>query len=154
MPSVQARRGARSVVALGSERSAARRRDSDAGSERVALGLLGDLVGHAAREDLPRTGLARQRGALGTWLVGEQGAFLVRPGRSGRWARVMCFCVRVGNAEGLPAADRIAHLLLALREDEEGFATVANLAFSGAAWRVARHLPAPPGPAALKMPMS
>ena len=32
----------------------------------------------------------------------------------------------------LPSADRTAHLLLALREDEEGFATVANLAFSGA----------------------
>ena len=32
----------------------------------------------------------------------------------------------------LPTGDRIAHLLLALRADEQGFATVANLAFSGA----------------------
>ena len=40
----------------------------------------------------------------------------------------------------LPSADRTAHLLLALREDEEGFATVANLAFSGATWRLRRRL--------------
>ena len=41
----------------------------------------------------------------------------------------------------LPSSDRIAHLLLALREDEEGFATVANHAFAGARWRVRRRLP-------------
>jgi hypothetical protein len=35
----------------------------------------------------------------------------------------------------------VAHLLLALREDEDGFCTVANMDFSGAAWRVRRHLP-------------
>jgi hypothetical protein len=45
------------------------------------------------------------------------------------------------DAADLPSADRTAHLLLALREDEEGFATVANLAFSGAAWRLRRRLP-------------
>jgi hypothetical protein len=53
---------------------------------------------------------------------------------------VFCWCVRVGDARDLPAADRVAHLLLALREDEQGFATVANLAFAGARWRVRRHL--------------
>ena len=42
---------------------------------------------------------------------------------------------------GLPSGDRIAHLLLALRSDEAGFATVANLAFSGARWRLRRRLP-------------
>ena len=73
---------------------------------------------------------------LGIWLVGERGALLVRPG--GR--RVDCWCVRIGDADGLPAADRISHLLLALREDELGFATVANMDFSGAAWRVRRQL--------------
>ena len=52
---------------------------------------------------------------------------LVRPG--GR--RVHCWCVRADDP-ALPTADRTAHLLLALREDETGFATVANLAFSGA----------------------
>jgi hypothetical protein len=136
VPSLQARRGARSVVAIGSAKSAA---ESDRGAERVALGLLGDLVGHEERDLLTRTGLALHRGRLGTWLVGEQGAFLVAsPGR-----RVFCWCVRVGDADGLPAGDRVAHLLLALREDEEGFATVANLAFSGARWRVIRHLEAP-----------
>jgi hypothetical protein len=49
--------------------------------------------------------------------------------------------VRVGEAGDLPAGDRVAHLLLALREDEEGFATVANRNFSGATWRLARQLP-------------
>jgi hypothetical protein len=48
--------------------------------------------------------------------------------------------VRVNDPE-LPTGDRIAHLLLALRSDERGFATVANLAFSGARWRVRRRLP-------------
>ena len=65
----------------------------------------------------------------------EAGALLVRPG--GR--RVDCWCVKVDGE--LPSADRTAHLLLALREDEEGFATVANLAFSGAPWRLRRRLP-------------
>lgn len=103
--------------------------------ERRALGLLGDLVGHDARVLLGATGLVVERGRLGVWLVGEAGALLVRPG--GR--RVLCWCVRVADRD-LPAGDRIAHLLLALREDEAGFATVANLAFSGAPWRVRRRL--------------
>ena len=105
-------------------------------AEATALGLLGDLVGHEARELHARTGLVLERGRLGVWLVGEAGALLVRPG--GR--RVHCWCVRVDDPS-LPSADRTAHLLLALREDETGFATVANLAFSGAAWRVRRRLP-------------
>jgi hypothetical protein len=104
-------------------------------SERTALGLLGDLVGHRARDLHDATGLVLERGAFGTWLVGEMGAVLVAPG--GR--RVHCFCVRVEDPE-LPRADRIAHLLLALREDEAGFATVANQAFSGAPWRLKRRL--------------
>jgi hypothetical protein len=105
------------------------------GPERTALGLLGDLVGHEARELHARTGLVPERGALGVWLVGEAGALLVRPG--GR--RVHCWCVRATD-RSLPSADRIAHLLLALRADEAGFATVANQAFSGARWRVRRRL--------------
>ena len=104
-------------------------------SETVALGLLGDLVGHEARELHAQTGLIPERGELGTWLVGEAGALLVEPG--GR--RVTCWCVRVED-DRLPSADRTAHLLLALREDESGFATVANMAFSGAPWRVRRRL--------------
>ncbi len=107
-------------------------------AERVALGLLGDLVGHGARELHARTGLVLERGELGTWLVGEAGALLVRPG--GR--RVNCYCVKVADAS-LPGGDRIAHLLLALRADEAGFATVANLAFSGAPWRLRRRLRQP-----------
>ena len=129
---LQAGRGARAVVPIGSERSAARRWRSVAGPERVAIGLLGDLLGHDERELLARTGLALQRGRLGVWLVGEEGALMVRPG--GR--RVDCWCVRVADARDLPAGDRVAHLLLALREDEEGFATVANFNFSGAYRRV------------------
>ena len=110
-------------------------RRRDAGAERTALGLLGDLVGHDARELHARTGLVPERGTLGVWLVGEAGAVLVAPG--GR--RVFCWCVKVPEP-GLPAADRIAHLLLALRSDEQGFATVANLAFSGAPWRLRRRM--------------
>ena len=102
--------------------------------ERVALGLLGDLVDHDARELHARTGLVPEPGRLGTWLVGEAGALLL----CGR--RVFCWCVKATDPDR-PSGDRIAHLLLALRTDEEGFATVANLAFSGARWRVRRRLP-------------
>lgn len=119
----------------------ARKRGAD-GPERTALGLLGDLIGHDARELHARTGLVPERGRLGVWLVGEAGALLIAPG--GR--RAFCWCVRADAAD-LPSADRIAHLLLALREDEAGFATVANLAFSGAPWRVRRRLAAPMRPA-------
>jgi hypothetical protein len=105
------------------------------GAERLSVGLLGDLIGHEARALHAQTGLVLERGRLGVWLVGPAGALLVRPG--GR--RVLCYCVRVNDPE-LPSGDRIAHLLLALRSDEQGFATVANLAFSGARWRVRRRL--------------
>jgi hypothetical protein len=111
------------------------RRRAGASAEATALGLLGDLLDTGARELHAGTGLALQRGALGVWLVGEAGALVVAPG--GR--RVSCFCVRVTGDE-LPASDRISHLLLALRADEAGFATVANLAFSGAPWRIRRRL--------------
>jgi len=134
---IQAGRGARAVVPIGGERSAARRARADAGPEAIALGLLGDLVGHEERDLLRTSGLAMQRGRLGVWLVGEEGAMMVR--RGGR--RVDCWCVRVAEAGDLPAGDRVAHLLLALREDEEGFATVANFNFSGAPWRVRRRMP-------------
>jgi hypothetical protein len=112
------------------------RRRSDGSAERVAQGLLGDLLGHEARELQRRTGLALERGRLGVWLVSDSGALLVRPG--GR--RVHTYCVRVAE-NGLPPSDRVAHLLLALREDEQGFATVANHAFAGATWRIRRRLP-------------
>jgi hypothetical protein len=125
IPELYANRGAKVV------KPRARR---DAAAEATALGLLGDLVGHEARDLHARTGLVRERGALGVWLVGEAGALLVR----GR--RVHCWCVRVPDPD-LPSSDRIAHLLLALREDEQGFATVANHAFAGARWRVRRRLP-------------
>jgi hypothetical protein len=121
IPALYAQRGANVV------KPPPKRTSADA--ERTALGLLGDLVGHDARELHADTGLIIERGRLGTWVVGEAGALLVR----GR--KVWCFCVRV-NEPDLPGADRIAHLLLALRSDEQGFATVANLAFAGAPRRV------------------
>ena len=126
IPELYAKRGANVL------RPRPRRED---GPERTALGLLGDLVGHEARELHARTGLVLERGMLGVWVIGEAGAVLVRPG--GR--RVFCWCVRVDDPS-LPSADRIAHLLLALRTDEAGFATVANLAFSGGRRRVRRRL--------------
>ncbi len=127
IPELYANRGAKVVLP--------RRRQGER-AERTALGLLGDLVDHDARELHARTGLVPEPGRLGTWLVGEAGALLVRPG--GR--RVHTFCVRVDDPD-LPSADRISHLLLALRSDEQGFATVANQAFAGARWRVRRRLP-------------
>ena len=146
IPELYAARGAgvlrrrRVRAKAGAERVAA-----GADAERAALGLLGDLLNHPARELQQRTGLALEQGRLGVWLLGEAGAVLVRPG--GR--RVHCYCVKVPDPE-LPAGDRIAHLLLALREDEVGFATLANLAFSGAPWRVRRRL-APAGRQALRV---
>jgi hypothetical protein len=104
-------------------------------AEPVAQGLLGDLLGHDERELHRQTGLALERGGLGVWLLGEAGATLVAGG--GR--RVHCFCVGTSDRD-LPPSDRIAHLLLALRTDEEGFATVANHAFSGAPWRLRRRI--------------
>ena len=119
--------------------------------ERRSVGLLGDLVGHEARALHARTGLVLERGRLGTWLVGEAGAVLLH----GRRGRAYCYCVKVDGravadatgAAGLPSGDRIAHLLLALRADEQGFATVANLSFSGARWRLRRRLAAGMRPA-------
>jgi hypothetical protein len=131
IPELYANRGAKVVRPQ-------RRQADDA--EHTALGLLGDLVGHDARDLHRQTGLVLEPGRLGTWLVGEAGALLVRR------RRVHCFCVRVNDPD-LPSADRIAHLLLALRADEQGFATVANHAFSGARWRVRRRLPAGVRPA-------
>jgi hypothetical protein len=129
IPELYAARGA-NVVRAAAPKGAA--------PEQRALLLLGDLIAHSAREIHERTGLVLERGRLGAWLVGQAGAILVRPG--GR--RVHCYCVHVTD-RSLPAADQIAHLLLALRADEAGFATIANLAFSGARWRLRRRLPAP-----------
>ena len=109
---------------------------SGSAAELRAAGLLGDLVGHEARDLHARTGLVLEAGRLGSWLIGEAGAVLVRP----RGRRVLCYCVKVPDPD-LPRGDRIAHLLLALREDEAGFATVANVAFCGARWRLRRRLP-------------
>jgi hypothetical protein len=128
IPALYAARGANVLR----PRPSAEQRDA----EFVALGLLGDLIGHDPRALHARTGLVLERGELGVWLVAEAGAVLVRPG--GR--RVHCYCVKATGPE-LPSSDRIAHLLLALRADESGFATVANLAFSGARWRLRRRLP-------------
>src|ERR1700742_3329815 len=88
IPELYANRGAK-VVKPRPRRGAA--------EEATAVGLLGDLVGHQARDLHARTGLVRERGTLGVWLVGEAGALLLR----GR--RVHCWCVRVPDPE-LPGA--------------------------------------------------
>jgi hypothetical protein len=133
IPELYAARGAGVVRP---RRARPRSNAADPLSEQVALGLLGDLLDHFARDLHSRTGLVLERGRLGTWLVGATGALLVRPG--GR--RVHCYCVKVSEP-GLPPSDQTAHLLLALREHESGFATIANLAFAGAPWRLRRRLP-------------
>jgi hypothetical protein len=127
IPELYAARGANTIR----PRPPARQRDAELGS----LGLLGDLLGHDPRALQARTDLVLERGGFGVWLVGEAGALLVRNG--GR--RVHCYCVKATDPQ-LPSGDRIAHLLLALRTDESGFATVATLAFSGTPRRVRRRL--------------
>jgi hypothetical protein len=116
--------------------------------ERRSVGLLGDLVDHDARDLHAATGLVLEPGRLGVWLVGEAGALLLQGDRA---RRAYCYCVtvdgRVAGASDLPSGDRIAHLLLALRADEQGFATVANLSFSGARWRLRRRVAAAMRPA-------
>jgi hypothetical protein len=69
IPALYAQRGANVVRP---------RPKTTAAAEQTALGLLGDLVGHDARELHAQTGLVMERGKLGTWLVGEGGALLVR----------------------------------------------------------------------------
>jgi hypothetical protein len=108
---------------------------SPPGPESRALLLLGDLVDDANRTLHAATGLVLAPGRFGTWVVGEAGALLVRPGGH----RVNCYCVRVTGSD-LPHGDRVAHLLLALRCDEADFTTIANVSFSGARWRVRRRL--------------
>lgn len=136
IPELYAARGA-NVVRPGASRRSRRRSHGalDPQAEQVAVGFLGDLIGHSARDLHARTGLVLEQGRLGVWLLAEAGALLMRPGGK----RVHCLCVRANDGE-LPPSDRIAHLLLALRTDEEGFATVANLAFAGAPWRLRRRL--------------
>ena len=137
IPELYAARGA-NVVRPRVERRHRRRgepRGAHPQAERIAVGFLGDLIDHSARELHARTGLVLEQGELGVWALGEAGALLIRPGGK----RVHCLCVRA-NDGGLPPSDRIAHLLLALRTDEAGFATVANLAFAGAPWRLRRRL--------------
>jgi hypothetical protein len=127
IPELYAFRGASVVRSKGPRNAAA---------EPTAQGFLGDLLDHDARELQRRTGLALERAEMGVWLVGEAGALLFPRGARS----VHCFCVRTTEAE-LPPSDRVAHLVLALRTDELGFATVANHAFAGAPWRVRRRLP-------------
>lgn len=131
IPELYAQRGANVL------RPRPRKRD---GPEQRSVGLLGDLVGHEARDLHARTGLVLEQGRLGTWIVGDAGAVLL-PGRRGR---AYCYCIKVDanhpGASELPSGDRIAHLLLALRSDEQGFATVANLSFAGARWRLRRRM--------------
>lgn len=133
IPELYAFRGAITVKPRG---------DRNARAEPMAQGLLGDLLGHEERDLQRETGLALEPGALGVWLVGEAGALLVAPGGK----RIHCFCIRTTDPE-LPPSDRVAHLLLALRSDEIGFATVANHAFAGAPWRLRRRLRGPMRPA-------
>lgn len=133
IPEIQAFRGASVLRQKGARHE---------GAEPVAQGFLGDLLGHDARQLQRQTGLVLERHEFGWWLVGEAGGVMFPDGAR----RVHCFCVTATD-KSLPPSDRIAHLLLALRTDEVGFATVANHAFSGAPWRVHRRMPKPMRPA-------
>lgn len=125
IPELFAHRGAR-VLALGRTPN-----------ERPGQGFLADLLDRRQAEVEAATGVVVEPGRLGVWVLGEKGALLVRP----RGRRVHAFCVGVKDTD-LRRSERIAHLLLALRQDERGFATVANHAFAGGKWRIRRRLPA------------
>ena len=121
IPELYANRGAKVVKPRARGR---RRRGGDrAGPARRPRGARG---ARAARADRAGDG-ARARSACGSW---------GRPARcscaGGACTAGACGC----RTRRCRARDRIAHLLLALREDEQGFATVANHAFAGARWRV------------------
>jgi hypothetical protein len=131
IPELFAHRGARVLVVDLSRRG-----------DRFGKGLLADLLDRRAAAIEQDTGAVVEPGRLGVWVLAERGALLVRPG--GR--RVHAFCVGVKDGD-LGRSDRIAHLLLALRQDESGFATVANHAFAGGTWRICRRLPAARRPA-------
>jgi hypothetical protein len=125
IPELFAHRGAR-VLAL----------ERGRGNDRAGKGLLADLLDRGQAEIEDRSGAVVERGRLGVWVLAERGALLIRPG--GR--RTHSFCVGVKDGD-LGRSDRVAHLLLALRQDETGFATVANHAFAGGTWRIRRRLP-------------
>ena len=139
IPELYAQRGANVLRPRSRPRAGAAGVPEPVGPEQRSVGLLGDLVAHEARALHARTGLVLEPGRLGVWLVGEAGAVLLHGRR-----RAYCYCVKVDprrpQASELPSGDRIAHLLLALRSDEAGFATVANLAFAGAPWRLRRRM--------------
>ena len=124
IPELFAHRGAR-VLAI----------DRRGGGDPFGKGLLADLLDREPAAIEQDTGAVVEPGRLGVWVLAERGALLVRPG--GR--RVHAFCVGVKDGD-LGSSDRIAHLLLALRQDESGFATVANHAFAGGTWRIRRRL--------------
>jgi hypothetical protein len=126
IPELFANRGARVLAPEGPARP----------PEGGGRGLLADLLDRRPAAIEAETGAVVEHGRLGVWVIAEKGALLVRPG--GR--RVHAFCVGVKDPE-LRRPDRVAHLLLALRQDEIGFATVANHAFAGARWRIRRRLP-------------
>ena len=95
-PRIQARRGARRWCRSAASAAPARRPGREPGAERVALGLLGDLVGHAERELLREHGpgaRARRARASGcsasrgrSWSArgGRRVDLLVRAGRRDR----------------------------------------------------------------------
>ncbi len=99
-----------------------------------AAGGPGWASGAGAAAPLRRCHASRGAGRLARWGTGRaDGA---------AWRRADRLLVRSGRGGPRPArGGPVAHLLLALREDEPGFAMVANLGFSGASWRVRRGLP-------------
>ena len=110
IPALYAARGAGVLRPRGGERIAS---DERRGSAPWACSATSSATRRASSSRAPGWWSSAAGSACG-W-SGPAGALLVRPG--GR--RVQCYCVRVADAD-LPAADRVAHLLLALRADESG----------------------------------
>ena len=114
--------------------SAAARRPS---AEARSVGLLGDLVGHEARDLHARTGLVLERGAPRR-LARRARRARCSCGRGGR--RVLLLLRAASTTRRCPAATASPTCCSRCAPTRQGFATVANLAFTGARWRVRRRL--------------
>ncbi len=118
------------------------RHRTEAEAERTALGLLGDLVDHDARELHAETGLVLDTGRLGTWLVGEAGALLLPEGQG----QVFCWCVGVpGPGAALGRPDRAPPARAPDRRGRVRDGRQPRL--RGRPWRVRRRLRSPMRPA-------
>ncbi len=134
IPWLQARRGrARSGAGRGARHRAGGDPEAEPGGARAARRPARPRGARTARRDGSCAGTRRARRVAGGRARSADGPARRAPGGQ---------LVREGGRARRPARPRTGSRIccLALREDEAGFAKVANLGFSGAPWRVRRGL--------------